>query len=119
MKQELNEEKLFDTILNESYYPITKQVLLVKNFLDKNFGKEYIEDIDSNGYPVNRGVVNMILNGVVVKQMQGDEVLSLLDDKFRSIIKDNDDRHRFLKQVLTDWFNNNISPEGILSVNKI
>ena len=55
----------------------------------------------------------------VVKTLQGDEMLLLLDDKFSKMIKDKDDRIKFLKQVLNDWYSNNISKNGLLSVNTI
>ena len=112
-------QECYSTILNEVYYPLSSKVLLIKNYLDRNFKRDYILDMDENGYPINKGVVNMVSNGVVIQQMQGDEILTLLDDKFHNIIKDKKDRRTFLKQVLSDWFQNKISREGLLTVNKI
>ena len=112
-------QECYSAILNEVYYPLSSKVLLIKNYLDNNFQRDYILDMDDNGYPINKGVVNMVSNGVVIQQMQGDEILTLLDDKFHNIIKDKTDRRSFLKQVLSDWFQNKISREGLLTVNKI
>lgn len=112
-------QECYSAILNEVYYPLSSKVLLIKNYLDRNFKRDYILDMDDNGYPINKGVVNMVSNGVVIQQMQGDEILTLLDDKFHNIIKDKKDRRTFLKQVLSDWFQNKISREGLLTVNKI
>ena len=112
-------QECYSAILNEVYYPLSSKVLLIKNYLDNNFQRDYILDMDDNGYPINKGVVNMVSNGVVIQQMQGDEILTLLDDKFHNIIKDKKDRRTFLKQVLSDWFQNKISREGLLTVNKI
>lgn len=113
------EQEVIGDILTESFSPYTEKVLIVKDYLDKNFTQGNIDDIDENGYPVKIGVVNMINNNQVVKTLQGDEILLLLNDKFNKIIKNNEDRNKFLKQVLTDWFDGKISKNGLLSVNTI
>ena len=61
----------------------------------------------------------MISNGKTVKVMQPEELLLLLDDKFSKMMEDKNDRMKFLKQVLTDWFDGKISKNGLLSVNTI
>ena len=47
------------------------------------------------------------------------ELLRLLDDKFHNMVSDNVDRKKFLKQVIRDWYQNNIKNNGILSVNHL
>ena len=41
----------------------------------------------------------------------------MLDDKFNSMVKDEKDSRKFLKQIIRDWFDNKISKQGLLSVN--
>lgn len=113
------EQNIINDLLTESFNPSAEKVLIIKDYLDKNFKKGSIEDIDSNGYPKKTNVINMVSNGQVIKTIQPDEMLLLLDDKFSKIIQNKGDRKKFLKQVLIDWYTNNISKNGLLSVNTI
>lgn len=113
------EQNIINDLLTESFNPSAEKVLIIKDYLDKNFKKGSIEDIDSNGYPQKTNVINMVSNGQVIKTIQPDEMLLLLDDKFSKIIQNKVDRKKFLKQVLIDWYTNNISKNGLLSVNTI
>lgn len=116
------EQTIINDLLVESFNPSAEKVLLVKDFLDKNFErkKDYLNDIGSDGYPIKKSVINMISNGQVLKTFEsGDEMLMLLDDKFHNIIVDTEDRKKFLTQVLIDWYNNKITKNGLLSVNTI
>lgn len=115
----LNEDIVGD-ILQESFYPISDMVLIVKKFLDKSFSRQLQDDIDSNGYPKKKCVVMMLsTDGQPLKSMSMRELLLMLDDKFNGMIKDEKDRRNFLKQIIRDWFYNKISKQGILSVNLI
>ena len=113
----LSEEQL-DYVLSESFHPKSSMVLMVKGYLDKNFNHSYIDDMDTNGYPQRIPVVVWVnSNGDSLKTLSTDDLLSMLDDKFNSLIKDDDDRRRFLKQVIKDWFRKKITHDGLLSVN--
>lgn len=115
----LNED-IIGNILQESFYPISDMVLIVKKFLDKNFARQLQDDIDSNGYPKKKCVVTMLsTDGQPLKTMSMRELLLMLDDKFNSMVKDEKDRRNLLKQIIRDWFDNKISKQGILSVNLI
>lgn len=113
------EQSIIDSLLTEAFNPSAEKVLIIKDYLDNNFNRNKIDDIDSNGYPTKVNIFNMVSNGQNVKTLQPDEMLSLLDDKFSKIINDNNDRRKFLKQVLIDWYSNKISDNGLLSVNTI
>ena len=107
-------------LLSESFAPSREKTLLVKDYLDKNFTKKELDDIDSNGYPTTVKVVYMVnSSGMPLKTLSIGELLSLLDDKFHKIITDDSDRKKFLKQVIKDWYIKKISKDGILSVNYI
>lgn len=115
----LNEEIVGD-ILQESFFPMADMVLMVKKFLDKGFTRDLQDDIDSNGYPKKKCVVSMLsTDKQPLKTMSMRELLLLLDDKFNSMVSDESDRRKFLKQVIRDWFDNKISKQGLLSVNLI
>lgn len=113
------EQNIINDLLIESFNPSAEKVIIIKDYLDKNFAKSSIDDIDSNGFPSKSNVFNMISNGKTVKVMQPDELLLLLDDKFSKMMENKDDRMKFLKQVLTDWFDGKITKNGLLSVNTI
>lgn len=111
------EQKLLTFLLSESFIPKAELVLKIKDYLDKNFAKQLIDDIE-DGYPKKIPTVSMLsVDKQPLKTMQISELLLLLDDKFHSVIKDDNDRKKFLKQVIIDWFVNKIGNNGILSKN--
>ena len=115
----LNEEIVGD-ILQESFFPIADKVIMVKKFLDKGFMRQLQDDIDENGYPKKKCVVILkSTDNQPLKTMAMRELLLMLDDKFNSMVKDEKDRRKFLKQIIRDWFDNKISKQGLLSVNLI
>lgn len=115
----LNEEIVGD-ILQESFFPMSDMVLAVKKFLDKGFTRSLQDDIDSNGYPKKKCLVSMLsTDKQPLKTMSMRELLLMLDDKFNSMVSDEGDRRKFLKQIIRDWFDNKISKQGLLSVNLI
>ena len=115
----LNEEMVSD-IIQESFCPVSDMVLMVKKFLDNGFARQLQDDIDINGYPKKKCVVTMLsTDRQPLKTMSMRELLLMLDDKFNSMVKDDGDRRKFLKQIIRDWFDNKITKQGLLSVNLI
>lgn len=115
---EAKENKLVGDIFKSVFYPKAEQVIEVENFLNDNFKQKQILTLDTNGYPDFEKDVVMIKKNMELKTMTPKELLRMLDDKFHDRIKDDDDRKRFLKQVITDWYYKRIK-NGILSVNKV
>ena len=116
--KENDECKIISDLISEAFYPNADKVLFIKKYLDKNFQKQSLDDIDSNGYPcISPSVIMMSSNGQPLKTMQPSEFLVFLDDKFHKMISDEGDRKKFLKQVIKDWYYNKISKNGLLSVN--
>mgnify|MGYP007043796500 FL=1 len=108
--KENDECKIISDLISEAFYPNADKVLFIKKYLDKNFQKQSLDDIDSNGYPcISPSVIMMSSNGQPLKTMQPSEFLVFLDDKFHKMISDEGDRKKFLKQVIKDWFYNIIS----------
>ncbi|MCD8208313.1 MAG: hypothetical protein LUD72_10285 [Bacteroidales bacterium] len=104
----------------ESVSPKAEQVSIIKAFLDKNFRRQAMDDINADGQPVKiQAVTQVNPSGQPVRDMQMNELLMYLDDQFNKIITDGTDRKKFLKQVITDWFYNKINKNGLLSVNYI
>lgn len=113
-------EDEFYAMLNESFHPKSSLVLRVKEYLDRNFKRTTVNDIDANGYPSDEKTVTWVNGrGDALKSMNMSQLLDLLDDRFNSSIKNNKDRKEFLKQVIIDWYTYSISRDGILSKNTI
>ncbi len=116
---EVAEKQIIDYLISESFIPKADVVLMIKNYLDKNFARQYTDDVE-DGYPKKIHTVNMLSNdGQPLKTLEMSEFLLLLDDKFHNIIKDDNDRKAFLKQVIKDWFFKKITKDGILSLNHL
>ena len=117
---EETEQKLIADILEEAFYPTSDKVLAIKEYLDKNFAKQKLDSLDVNGYPTKENTVVMLSKEKQpLKTLNMKELLRLLDDKFHNMVSDNLDRKKFLKQVIRDWYHNNIKNNGILSVNHL
>lgn len=117
--KEDTEQVIVESVLNEVFFPSAEKVRLVKDFIDKNFVRVEVDDIDGNGYPKKDKMVSLIGNGQALKTMSLHEMLLMLDDKFHTMISNQEDRMKFLKQVITDWYNRKLSDNGMLSVNII
>lgn len=112
-------EKLFGNIFESAFYPKAEQVIEVQDFLNKNFRKKTLPTINpTNGYADLETYFIYVKNGFELQQMDRDDLIRFLMHEFRKRIKDEDDRKRFLNQVVDDWIANKIK-NGILSVNKV
>ena len=117
---EEKEQKLIADILTEAFYPTSDMVLAIKTYLDKNFAKQELDSLDNNGYPTKEKTVMLLSKEKQpLKTLNMKELLRLLDDKFHKMVSDDIDRKKFLKQVIRDWYKNNIKSNGILSVNHL
>ena len=76
-----------------------------------------VTHIDEKGYPKKVNCVVLMSGNQQIKPMTMSELLVMLDDKFIQMISNKDDRRKFLKQVIQDWYLNKIDRNGVLSVN--
>lgn len=117
---EQTEQDMISSLLNEAFYPSADKVLVIKTYLDKNFIRQNIDSLDENGYPIKEKTVMLLSNDKQpLKTLNMKELLRLLDDKFHKMISSEYDRKKFLKQVISDWYNRRIKYDGILSVNHL
>ena len=110
----INESKrdvLLSAILNESLLggDQSDKVLLVKDFLDKNFSKASSNNglFDENGNRKTASFVALLDNSK--------NVLKLLTDRQTLPNQTDDDkkqRDKFLKKVLIAWYNDKITKQG-------
>lgn len=115
---EEKEQQIIGDILTEVFYPSSEKVLIIKDYIDKNFARQLLDNIDDDGYPTKEKTVVMLsVDKQPLKTLNMKEFLRLLDDRFIKMISDEKDRKKFLKQVIKDWYYNKIDKNGLLSVN--
>lgn len=115
---EEKEQQIIGDILTEVFCPSSEKVLIIKDYIDKNFARQLLDNIDDDGYPTKEKTVVMLsADKQPLKTLNMKEFLRLLDDRFIKMISDEKDRKKFLKQVIKDWYYNKIDKNGLLSVN--
>lgn len=91
--------KISKIIIKESY---GDKVMLVKDYLNKNFMKASLE---KNGDTV--GIFFKLSNGMPTKKaMWKKDILDDLDREYYKMITDKKERDGFLNQVVDDWYYN-------------
>lgn len=115
---EAKESELIGNIFESVFTPNIEQVIEIQEFLDKNFKPKKIPTINTDGYSDLERDFVMYEDGVELQTLKPKELLRMLDDKFHKRITNDNDRKRFLKQVIRDWYNGKIK-NGLLSVNKV
>lgn len=104
--------------INGKYFVDPEKVLIVKNYLDKNFVKASIPCMGSDGYPTSMPIVGLKgTDGAVMKNMTDKQLFFMLQNHFFKMFSDANERDKFLKQIIKDWYYDKISKEGIPSVN--
>lgn len=116
---EAKEAKLIANIFESAFIPKTELVKKVEKYLDDNFRRNMTPTLDkTNGHADFRKDVVMVKGGVDFETLEMPDLLRMLDDEFNDKIKDDDDRKKFLEQVITDWYYKRIK-NGLLSVNHL
>jgi hypothetical protein len=116
--------KMFFANQGKQYSYSPEKVLIVKAYLDDNFThdpEDNIEGIGADGYVTNTPIVYMknTFTGKKIKPMYDYQLLDLLMDKYQNMFTDDDEKMKFLGQVMKDWYNNKIGLYGSLSVNHL
>ena len=105
-----------------SYSP--EKVLIVKKYLDYNFyhdPEDVIEGIGADGFATSTPISYLFnrMTGKKVKPFYDYQLLELLCTKFENMFTDENEKTKFLGQVVKDWYNNKIGLYGSLSVNHL
>jgi hypothetical protein len=103
-------------------YPIDpNKVLLVKKCLDDYFKPGLLNGADlASGLPGQQQIICMFAqNGEKISDMSFEDVEDRLIENFKNMFLNPDERKRFIKQVIRDWYDGRISPYGLLSVNYV
>lgn len=108
---------LLKAMVKESYGSWSEKVELVKNYLDRHFARAKATIMDKNGRPSFQEVVAWLDdNKQVVKTLTDVQLFYVIQDEFKDIIADKQERDDFLKQVIKNWYEHKISKNNSLSV---
>lgn len=109
MKKIILSEKAFDTvkrqIINESY---ADKIIMVKNFLDKNFTQGTLQNQKSNGTIGPLAVFVKLDNGLPTKNSVWiDDVVDQLEseENYHKLIANELERKGLFLQIAKDWYN--------------
>ena len=109
-----------DKKMNKPYTINPDKVLVVKKFLDGNFQKGNAEFIGNNGRVNKVRIISMPdSNGESLRDLDADNLVDLLIDRFKNMFLDHNERSLFMKQVVKDWMDDKITVNGILTTNRL
>ena len=114
---EKQEERLINTALNEAYLGLGDKVGEVVKYLDKNFARAQMTEMGEDGRPFCKGVVAWLNDyKQVVTTLTDVQLFYVIQDQFKNIMSDKQERDEFLKHVIKDWYYHKISKYNSLSV---
>jgi hypothetical protein len=104
-------------MMNEEIGGMDDKVGVVKKFLDDNFARATTPAMGKNGLPETQGIVVWLDdNKNPVKTLTDVQLFYVVQSQFKNILADRDERDKFLKQVIKDWYNKKISNVNTLSL---
>ena len=114
---ESQEELLNEAVINEMFGGWGEKVKLVKDYLDKHFARACATIMGKDGRPKLKQVVAWLDDyKQIVKTLTDVQLFYVLQDQFKKILSDKNERDRFIIQVIKDWYNHKISKNNSLSV---
>jgi hypothetical protein len=91
-----------------------EKILVIKDFLDKNFQRGHMTKTDENGEPFAcQLVVRLDQDGKPSKSMTDVQLFRYLQAKFKDILPESE-RDMFLKNVIKAWYDKKITRNGSL-----
>lgn len=114
-----NKEQLLyeEAIIEEMFGGWGEKVKAIKDYLDKNFSRASSTIIGKDGRPQIQQVVAWLDDyKQVVKTLTDVQLFYVIQDQFKKILPNREERDKFIIQVLKDWYNHKISKNNSLSV---
>ena len=106
-----------EAMLEEMFGGWGDKVKSIKDYLDKNFARAAATIFGEDGKPQVKQVVAWLDEyKQVVKTLTEVQLFYIIQDQFKKILPDKNERDKFIIQVLKDWYNNKISKNYSLSV---
>ena len=118
---EEQEQEIVNKYLVESLIVNSEQVSDIVNYLNKFYqaAVDYAGDVGVDGLPCQTLGINYVVNGQPLQKLKREELLDVINDKFRRFIKDDASRLAYYNQIIDDWLNKKVKLTGQLSVNAI
>ena len=118
------ESIIAESILKESIDGYASKVKVVKDYLNNHFVKAYADQVNDFGEYTQKPMVLPLdtkkqpvekpISAVVEDGKEG-ELFYQLQYKFQKILSPKEERDKFLKQVIKDWYDNKISTSDTLT----
>ena len=110
------ERKLFEALINESL-GYSNKVAIIKNYLDSNFIKADVEQLNKDGDLEKTKLVIMLdsQKQPTEHRLTLEQLYYKLQYKFQNILSDKKERNIFIWNTINDWYNNKISKYNNLS----
>ena len=106
-----------EAVIEEMFDGWGEKVKAVKDYLDKNFSRAVATIFGEDGKPQIKQVVAWLDDyKQVVKTLTDVQLFYIIQDQFKKILPDREERDKFIIQVLKDWYNHKISKNYSLSV---
>jgi hypothetical protein len=106
-----------EAMLEEMFGGWGDKVKAIKDYLDKNFARAAATMFGEDGKPQIKQVVAWLDDyKQVVKTLTDVQLFYVIQDQFKKILPNKEERDKFIIQVLKDWYNNKISKNYSLSV---
>lgn len=106
-----------EAMLEEMFGGWGDKVKSIKDYLDKNFARAAATIFGEDGKPQIKQVVAWLDEyRQVVKTLTEVQLFYIIQDQFKKILSNKEERDKFIIQVLKDWYNNKISKNYSLSV---
>jgi len=106
-----------EAMLEEMFGGWGDKVKSIKDYLDKNFARAAATIFGEDGKPQVKQVVAWLDDyKQIVKTLTEVQLFYIIQDQFKKILPDKNERDKFIIQVLKDWYNNKISKNYSLSV---
>jgi hypothetical protein len=106
-----------EAVLEEMFGGWGDKVKAVKDYLDKNFARASATIFGEDGRPQVKQVVAWLDDyKQIVKTLTEVQLFYIIQDQFKKILSNKEERDKFIIQVLKDWYNNKITKNYSLSV---
>ena len=118
---EEQEREITKRIMSEALVVNSNQVSDIVNYLNQFYlpGIDYAGDIGSDGLPCSTLEISYVVNGQPLQKLKREELLDVINDKFRRFVKDEASRKAYFAKIIEDWLNKKVKKTGQLTVNVI
>lgn len=118
---EEQEKELLEKYLQEALIVNSAQVNDIRKYLNARFKQNMNDDdIGSDGLPMKTLYITYYNEqGQPKMNLKKEELLDVINDKFRRFVKDDASRLAYFSKIIDDWLDGGIKKTGQLTVNSI